>query len=480
MTGERGNIPPPAMEYMRAAGLAHLLAISGLHIGLVTGILFFSLRALLVLIPGAALNHPIKKWAAGAALLGAGAYLLLTGATVPTQRAFLMTGLVLTAVMVDRAAISMRLVAWAAVVVLAVAPDSLMGPSFQMSFAAVVALIAVYESARHPLVILRGHGGISRRIMIYGAGVLLTTLVAGMATAPFALYHFNRFASFGLIANLGAVPVTAFWIMPWAVVAYILTPFGLEHLALVPMGWGVDGVLAIARFVSTRPGASIWVSAMPPWGIASVAIGGLWLCLWRGRWRLAGPVVILVGMVSLAVYQPPDVLVAGNGKSFAVYDGSGELLFGGEKGSKFQREIWLRRSGNGERLALAKTRPKNKRGKNKRHNHQRTDTVRALKCDALGCVFQVRGREISLIYSPAAASEDCPRSDVVVSLQPLGRTKCRGPVRVIDRFDLWREGAHAIWIDEAGMVRVETVAAMRGARPWVQKPKRRTRKAPKK
>jgi competence protein ComEC len=147
LTGERGAIPEDTMEAMRVAGLAHLLAISGLHIGLVTGILFFGFRAILALWPAVALRYPIKKLAALAALVGAFAYMLITGGTVPTQRAFLMVALVLTAVMLDRSALSMRLVAFAAVIVLLVAPVSVTGPSYQMSFAAVVALIAAYALA---------------------------------------------------------------------------------------------------------------------------------------------------------------------------------------------------------------------------------------------------------------------------------------------------------------------------------------------
>ncbi len=148
LTGERGAIPETTLQAMRDSGLAHLLAISGLHVGLVAGLLFFAVRALLALVPALALNHPIKKWAAVAAGLGAFAYLLLTGATVPTQRAFLMIGLVLLAVVLERTALSFRLIASAAVVVLAIAPESLLSPSFQLSFAAVAALIAVYELVR--------------------------------------------------------------------------------------------------------------------------------------------------------------------------------------------------------------------------------------------------------------------------------------------------------------------------------------------
>ena len=221
MTGERGAIPKDVLKAVRDSGLAHLLAISGLHIGLFAGILFLGTRTGLALIGPVARRFPIKKWAAVVAVAGAFPYLLITGATVPTQRAFMMTGLVLLAILVDRTAISMRLVAWAAVIILVMTPESLLGASFQMSFAAVIALIAAYEVLRERLVTWRAAGGWWRRPGIYLTGIALTTLIAGSATAPFVLYHFNRFAGYGLVANLVAVPLTALWIMPWAMAAFV-------------------------------------------------------------------------------------------------------------------------------------------------------------------------------------------------------------------------------------------------------------------
>ena len=189
MTGDRGAINDDVWQALRDSGLAHLLAISGLHVGLVAGILFFTLRGGLAMIEPLALRHPIKKWAAAAVMVGALGYVVLTGGTVPTQRAFVMLGLVLLAVMLDRRPFSMRLVAWAVVIVLVTAPEAMLGPSFQMSFAAVVALIATYEIAKEPMRRWRRGAGPGRRAMVYLAAVALTTLVAGLATSPFALYH---------------------------------------------------------------------------------------------------------------------------------------------------------------------------------------------------------------------------------------------------------------------------------------------------
>jgi competence protein ComEC len=280
MTGERGAIPEHVMQNMRDSGLAHLLAISGLHVGLVAGLLFFGLRAILALVPSLALRHPIKKWAAAAATLGAFAYLFLVGATVPTQRAFLMTALVLLAVVLDRTAASLRLVAWAAFAVLLVAPESLLSASFQMSFAAVTALVAGYELLRERRGRIFAERTIATRITLYVAAVALTSVIATAATAPFAVYHFNRIAWFGLAANLVAVPLTALWIMPWAIGAFLLLPFGLEALALKPMGWGIDGLLTVAAEVAGWPGAISVIPAMPA--------AGLVLTLWAGFGSVCG------------------------------------------------------------------------------------------------------------------------------------------------------------------------------------------------
>ena len=184
------------------------MAISGLHIGLIGGIVFFAIRLVLAGFERLTLRHPIKKWAAAIALIAALGYVALSGATVPTQRAFLMLSLVMVAIMLDRLPISMRLVAWAAAAVLISAPENLLSVSFQMSFAAVVALVAVYETGVAGAARWRSKG--PPRPVIYLCGVVITTLVAGLATAPFAIYHFNRMALFGVMANLIAIPLTGF------------------------------------------------------------------------------------------------------------------------------------------------------------------------------------------------------------------------------------------------------------------------------
>lgn len=444
MTGDRGGISEDVLSAMRDSGLAHLLAISGLHIGLVGGLLFFAMRFLMAVAERPALRWPAKKWAAAAALVGAFAYLLISGSTVPTQRAFLMLALVLLAVAIDRQPISMNLVAWAAGAILLVAPESLLSVSFQMSFAAVIALIAVYEAGAARLAGRRRDGPWPRPLVYLGT-VAISTLVAGLATAPFAAYHFNRVALYSLLANLLAVPLTALWIMPCAVVAFLLMPLGLEAWPLAAMGWGIDALIGIARWIQALPGSASLVPAMPTAGFALIVAGGLWLCLWQRVWRFAGAAPIAAGLATLAFVQTPDLLVDGEGRAFAARGPDGRLVVINAKGG-MTAETWLRRA--------AQEAPSD-----------RADTLAWLRCDALGCIYRIGGQTVALVKSNAALAEDCARAGVVIASIPVRRGICRGPPVVIDRWRLWRDGPHALWFSPDG-VRVESVGADRGDRPW--------------
>ncbi len=444
LTGERGAIADDVLAAMRDAGLAHLLAISGLHLGLVATILFFAVRALLALSEALALRFAIKKWAACAALAGTFLYLLLAGATIPTQRAFLMSGLVIVAILLDRTGVSMRSVAWAAVAVLLLRPESLLSASFQMSFAAVTALVAVFERYRDREA-RRVRERAPRRVLAYVVGVAVVTLVAGLATAPFAVYHFNRLAVYGLAANLLAVPTTAMWIMPWGIAALALMPLGLEALALAPMGWGIDVVIAVARTVAGWPGSVVLLPAMPSAALVLAAAGGLWLCLWRRRWRWLGLLAFAAGLASAGLTRTPDVLVDGKAKLFAVRTADGGLAISSRRTARYTGDIWLRRNGQ------AGARPWSGDGP-------------GLRCDAIACIYRSAGRVVALVRDGRALAEDCRVADVVVSAVPM-RRYCASARVAIDRVDLACAGTHALYLEESG-VRIETVAARRGDRPW--------------
>ncbi len=458
VTGETGAIPRPLLDAYRDSGLAHILSISGLHMSLAAGLVFFVVRGGLALFPAVALRRPIKKWAAAVALCATFFYMLLAGAPVPAQRSFLMTGIVLLAVLLDRSALSMRLVAWAAVAVLLLAPEALVGPSFQMSFAAVAALIAAYEVLAPRLAAKRSEqSGWLAAGGHYVGGVVLSTLVAGSATALYGVYHFNRFALWSVVANALAVPLSGI-AMPFAALGLLLMPLGLDHWAWVPMGWCVAAINRVAAMVAAWPAAAIVLPPLPLWGMVLFTLGGCWLVLWRRRWRLLGVLPMVVGLGGMVLHDPPDLLVDSRGYSMGVRAADGTLLV--NRGGRILRETWGRRAGP----QASERWPRTGRSRDGR-----------LSCDALGCVYRVDGQVIALVREDGGIDPACADAQVVVSAVPI-RHACRGPVLVVDRFDLWRRGAHALWLTPPG-ARVETVAEWQGDRPWAHKPHRR-KKAP--
>jgi competence protein ComEC len=447
ITGDRGAIPEPKVNAMRDAGLAHLLAISGLHIGLVAGFVFFCARAALALIPAVALRYPIKTWAAIIALVAALGYTLISGTTVPTLRAFTMMALVLGAVMIGRRGISMRLVAWAATVILLFRPESLLGASFQLSFAAVTGLIAAYEYLNQRFSGLWHGTGLLQKIVLYTAGVGFSTIIASLSTAPFAAFHFHQLASYGLLSNLLAVPLTALWIMPSALFGMTLMPFGLEGLGLVPMGWGIDVVVAIAERVGPMPGNITLIPQIPFAALMAFVAGSLWLCLWQRAWRMLGVAAIAAGIILSINPAQPIIVAAANGELFGVHlDGTLAFVGPGQSGNRFTRKVWLERAGL---------------------QHQTRNTplpTDGMRCDQQGCMLATTNDSIAMVWDEAALLEDCWRANVILSTVPVRRS-CTAPSIVIDRFDLWRDGAHAIYMDGA-TVRIESTFEVRGVRPW--------------
>ncbi len=258
ITGKRDAISAPVNDAMYISSLAHVLSISGYHMALVAGVVFFVVRGLLALSPALAMRHAIKKWAALAALIAAFCYLLLSGAEVATQRSFIMTGIVLVGVMVDRAALTLRNLALAALGVMLLAPEAVVHPSFQMSFAATLALIAAYERGL-PWAVAGADTSLGARVALWGGreivALILASLVAGLATTPYAAYHFHRLAPYGVLANLLAMPIVSVWVMPAGLLALIALPFGFDAPLWRLMGGGIDWMITVALFVANLPGA---------------------------------------------------------------------------------------------------------------------------------------------------------------------------------------------------------------------------------
>ncbi|MBB5520049.1 ComEC/Rec2 family competence protein [Amphiplicatus metriothermophilus] len=451
-TGKREAIPEAAERALQRSGLAHLLAISGLHMGLATGLVFFAVRLALAAVEPAALRHPIKKWAAAAALAAGVGYLILSGGGWSARRAFIMTSIVFLAILADRRALSLRNVAIAASVILLTTPEAVMHPGFQMSFAAATALIAAYEWASRRADPSRSFA-FDARARRYVVGIAATDAIAATATAPFALYHFNYAAIYSLPANLAAMPLMAFWIMPFALTALALAPLGLDGWAWRAAAQGVDWILAVARAVSSQPGAVAFTPQWPPAALGALTLGGLWLCLQSAPWRLAGLAAIPLAGVMIALSPPPDLFVAGSGENLAVRvkdDTDGPMLAAFDpRKDRFALDLWKEAAGLDPEAAP-------------------TGRLREVgRCGPEGCVAVLRGARLAVSTDPLGLAEDCARADLVVALYFLDGANGRAcAARLVDRGAVWREGAHAVWIGRDGAIRIRTVAEMRGKRPW--------------
>ncbi len=448
MVGQRTAISENDQEAMRHAGLAHMLAISGLHIGLFFGVVFFIVRLLLALIPQIALNKPIKKYAAICALSAATFYMLIAGATIPTQRALLMTSIVFLAIMIDRTPLSMRLVAFSAIVVLLIAPESLMSASFQMSFSAVAALVAFYTVIRPFWSRIHRKAGILKRIGLYVLGVSFTTIVATFATAPFALYHFQSLAIYSLAANILAMPILAFIVMPFCVLYYFLLPIGLESLSLPAIGWGISQILAIAHFVSSLNYAVFHVILWPASLIATFASGYAIILLTEGRMRLIGLIPIALFFIAILKIQQPDILISANADLIAFKGQNNQLIFSDLRKERFTREQWSTASAMDTKQKPAK--------------FPKEGVFEDMQCGEHGCRFERNKIRVAYINDASKITEECGWADIIISNKPL--PEC-GSAITIGRFETFKNGAYAIYLQNPPLIK--TVAEMRGKRPWV-------------
>lgn len=450
LTGLRGDIPDHVWRAMQGSGLAHLLAISGLHLGLVAGAVFFVARAVFAAIPAVALRVPARKPAALVAFVGAFLYLLLAGAPVPTRRAFVMIAVALLAIVIDRQPFSMRLVALAAAVVLLLQPESVVAVSFQMSFAAVIALVAWFErrpDATDPTTDA-ADAGLLRRLRDYALLVLITTLLASLATLPFAAFHFQRVATYGVLANLLAVPLTAFWIMPTGLCGLALQPLGLAGPAFDLMGSGVSLLLAIARVMSALPGSHVALAAWPVSALVLCVAGGLWLAIWQRRWRWLGALPLTLGLVIGLAARPPDLLVSPWLDQIALRTEDGRMILHERVRDGFVRQQWQ------AAMLVQEVDPP----------PLRAAASADLACDALGCVLdRGEGARIAVVFQAGALAEDCRRADLVITALPVRH--CPGPAALIDGPELRRTGGLSLWLEDGGY-RLETVAGVRGERPW--------------
>ncbi len=339
LTGDRSEITAAVVTDLRISSLAHLLAISGMNMAFLTGFVYALIRYGLALIPPIALRVNTKKVAAYLAFGVALFYLILSGANVATTRAFLMVSILLGAVMLDRRALTLRSVAVAALILLIWQPESLLAPGFQLSFAATIGLIAGFGPAERLML----HHGLPRWLKPV-ALLAASSLLAGLATAPYSAATFNRLTGYGLLANLLTVPVMDV-LMGAGAVAALLAPIGLAAPALTVMGWSARWILVVAHWIAGLNGAITPVPQPGPWVIPLITLGALWLLLWQGRARLAGLAALALGFGLWVAVERPVLLISSDGVLAGLLGPEGRAL-SAPRGAGFAAESWLADDGD--------------------------------------------------------------------------------------------------------------------------------------
>jgi competence protein ComEC len=444
LAGDRSGLPPQDVEALRTAGLGHVLAISGMHMALLSGGIFFAIRAMFAAWPRWAARYDAAVPAAIGGLVAAAIYLALSGAAIPTQRAFIMTASVLGAVLVRRRALSFHTLAVALVAVLAMTPEAVVTPGFQMSFAAVAALIAaaqVWQARRPPPAPL----GAGRGLRTFFGGLGTTSFVAGLATSGFAAFHFHRLAAFGLVGNLLVMPVFSLLVMPAGVLALVLMPVGLDGPALGVMSWGLSAVLALAHWVAGWPGAERTVVSAPGWILALYAAGFAAVTAGRGGLRLGGLGLVVLALAGWAGTERPDLFVTRDGVVLArTVDGTGWGVSDTRR-SRFPARVFLEGEGEtGRPRALAQT------------------------CDDVGCGRPGAGPRANYVRlaSLDQLAEDCRRARLIVTERTIPDHRIRRcEAVVIDGTRLARRGGVLVWMEETGAMRLRHVLPAR-TRRW--------------
>ncbi|THH38856.1 ComEC family competence protein [Aliishimia ponticola] len=445
-SGDRSGMGQAALEDLRASNLAHLLAISGLHMGLLTGFVFAVLRFGLVLVPGVALHWPVRAIAAAGALVAGAGYLALSGGNVSTERAFIMAAVALGAVMLNRRAISLRSVAIAAMIVLSLRPEAMLGPGFQMSFAATAGLVAVFNALRD------APWRLPRWVQPVSA-VVISSAVAGLATAPFSAAHFNAVSHYGLFANVLSVPVMGALVVPAAVLAACLAPIGLAAPALWVMGWGLEWILFVAQTTANFPGARSFVVGPSAWVLPCLTLGLVVIILWQGRLRWIGVGPVAAALMLWSVQERPAVLISDTGGLVGVMTAEGRAL-SRARGSGFVATNWLENDGDGGDQAAAHARWA--------AEWPAEEGSRAARAALAGVpLWHVTGKKA------AAAAPDCT-AGILVSNQPVPRQS--PDCALFDPDRLKSTGAVALYLVPGGQLVVRTARDVAGERLWSQWP----------
>ncbi|MCP4185706.1 MAG: ComEC family competence protein [Hyphomicrobiales bacterium] len=422
--GDRTGINRKTQESLRSSGLAHVLAISGMHMALVSLTMVWAVRFVLALNMRLASHYPIKNWALFAGLITATSYLAISGMSVATERAWVMISVMILAAVISRKSITLRGVAIAALAILILQPESVLSPGFQMSFAAVASIIAAYEwlderkskKPEHPR---------TNRVMRFFFSLIFTSLIAGLATSLFAAYHFHRVAPFGVLTNLMAMPLISTIVMPMALLSLFLMPYGFDQIPLSVMGWGIEWVVVISDYVNSLGGNGVTGLLGPP-VLPMAFIGLFFLTMLKTRLRIIGVMILLASTLFWAPSQIPDILLSEDGRAIAIQDDQGKLAMIYPKRNKFVRDIWLRAYSGDEQGEIL---------------HQG-------RCNKDICTAKTRqGALVYVVYDPDYLTLACNRADILLAPK-LRWVNCWGkkPKIIIKRGQLEEFGSHAIYL----------------------------------
>ncbi len=451
ITGHEAFVPKEQVEDLRASGLAHIISISGLHMAIVGGFAFGAVRLLIAAWPWMALRVSSKKVAAVFGLLAVGSYLLISGAPSPAERSAITAGAAFLAILADRRAISLHTLGLAALVILAFEPEAVIQPGFQMSFAATAALVALAEAWPRPPREINTPWPIraAQAVGVWTAASIGASFVAGLATGPFAMQHFNRVSTFGLAANLLTAPISSFLMMPGLAIGAALTPFGLGGPFLSAAGLAIDTMNMIAGWIADLPGSQRIFASAPAWTLPAAFIGILWLCLWRGPLRWLGLPLAL--SVWLCPRPPaPDIWIAADGSTAAVRRGDQAVLLRPDA-KLFAAELWARR-----------------RGLTPSEGSAARDV--AFDCDRWSCAPRQGSAD------PKVAAIFTRRASTIAAKQPLfcgwaevvivrgSAEPCRNALTLTEA-DFARGGSAELYRSPSGW-RVVWAQDLRGQRPW--------------
>jgi competence protein ComEC len=454
VTGDQGAISEADADAMRRSGLAHLLSISGLHVAAVVGAAMLLTMRLLALSPRLALNWPLPLLAALAGAVAGIGYTLLSGAQVPTVRSCIAALIVLAGLAIGREAMTLRLVAVGALLILLFRPEAAAGPSFQLSFAAATAIIALHDGQLMRRWVGRRDEGWLARILRMIASLLITGLAVEIALMPIAVFYFHRAGLYGAMANIVAIPLTTFVIMPLEALALLFDLVGWGGPFWWLTGRALALLLGLAHQVAALPGAVAALPTMPRAAYGLMLAGGLWLMLWRTRFRFAGLAPLAIGAVWALATPPPDLLVTGDGQHLAIRASDGRVALLRPRAGDYVRGMLNENAG---------VDPAETAGD--------IDSLAGARCNRDLCavalsrggrqwhVLATRSRDLVAVPALAAA---CRKADIVISDRRLPRS-CRPRWLKADRGLLSHTGGLAVNLAPA---RLDSVADHLGRHPW--------------